>query len=74
MSVSPGVRVATVITRSTRSCAPFIGALLAGVQAIVFLSSLLLQTLPVLAFKFSSSAPFRLISDLRLCVSASLCL
>ena len=69
MCVSPCVLVAIVTTRTTRSCAPYIGALLASVPASVshFLS--LHETLPVLVF-----APLRLCTSahLRLCASAPL--
>ena len=59
--VSLGVRVATVITRTTRSCAPYIGALLASVPTSVFSFLFLHRTLLVLAF-----------APLRLCASALL--
>ena len=58
-------------SRTTRSCAPYIGALPASVPASVFLLSLSHETLPVLVF-----APLRLSAPLRLCDSvllSSLC-
>ena len=68
MCVSPGVRVATVTTRTTHSCAPYIGALLASVPASVSLFSLH-ETLPVFAFAFLHVCAFAL---LHLCAFALL--
>ena len=67
MCVSIGVRVATITTRTTRSCAPYIGALLASVPASV-------SSLSSLCTKLCRFSPLRLCTSapLRLCTSAPL--
>ena len=65
MCVSIGVRVATITTRTTHSCAPYIGTLLAGVPATRSLFFLRHETLPVLA-------PLRAFAPLHVCAFALL--
>ena len=76
MCVSIGVRVATI---TTRSFAPYIGALLTSVPASVFSPFFMHETLPVFAFaplRLCTSAPLRLCSSLvsLRCSSVLLCL
>ena len=73
MCVSPCVLVATVTTRTTRSCAHYIGALLASVPASVSSSAR-----NSASFRLCATAPLRLFvsAPLRLCASillSSLC-
>ena len=67
MCGSSGMRVATVTTRTTSSCAPYIGALLTNVSASVFSSFFPHGTLPVLNLCLSAFAPllFSLLVFLR---------
>ena len=72
--VSLGVRVATITTRTTRSCAPSLGALPASVPASVSLSLSSHATLPVLAsvpLLLSTFAPRLCSAHLRLRSSLS---
>ena len=67
MCVSPCVLVATVTTRTTRSCAHYIGALLASVPASV--SSFCTKLCRFSPLRLCTSAPLRLCTSapLRLC-------
>ena len=67
MYVSLGLRVATVTTRTTSSCAPYIGALLAIVPASVFSFLSLHRTLQILGF-----VPQRLLASALLSAFVSL--
>ena len=75
-----GVRVATITTRTMRSCAPYIGALPASVPSSVFFLFLIARNsvgFPLCAFAplhICASAPLRLCASapMRLCASVLL--
>ena len=66
MCVSPCVLVATVTTHTTRSCAHYIGALLASVPASVSLSSLCTKLCRFSPLRLCTSAPLRLCASVLL--------